>query len=448
MVSSSNADPKSAREVCPICGGVGFVQSDYPVDDPNFGKLQVCVCKQQEVDQAEKDRLVRLSNLEAFKRMTFDSFKTKGRLGLGEQQIQSLQFALTQARHFAKNPQGWLLLMGGYGTGKTHLAAAVANKVVDGGVQVLVLTVPDLLDWLRFTFSGDESLGDRLDEIRNVPLLVLDDLGTQNATAWAEEKLFQIINYRYVNQLPTVFTTNQTFNEIDGRISSRLKDPDLVVLLNINAPDYRSPMSDESRSSISTLALLADWTFGNFSLREHEKLPPEELQTLKRAFSAATEYAENPEGWLVFIGGYGTGKTHLAASIGNYRKALGEDPIFVVVPDLLDHLRAAFSPNSGTSYDRRFEEVRGASLLILDDLGTQSATPWAREKLYQLLNYRYNAKLPTIITSSQTLEEIDPRIASRMLNKSVGSIYAITVPPYLPGAKAKPATRRSQRTAK
>ncbi|HMN15329.1 MAG TPA: ATP-binding protein, partial [Bellilinea sp.] len=377
--------------------------------------------------------------------MTFDSFKTKGRLGLGEQQVQSLQFALTQARHFAKNPQGWLLLMGGYGTGKTHLAAAVANKVVDDGTQVLVLTVPDLLDWLRFSFNSDESLGDRLDEIRNMPLLVLDDLGTQNATAWAEEKLFQIINYRYVNQLPTVFTTNQSFNEIDGRISSRLKDPELVVLLNINAPDYRSPMADESRSSISTLGLLGDWTFGNFSLREHEKLPAEEVQSLKRAFGAATEYAESSEGWLVFIGGYGTGKTHLAASIGNYRKALGEDPIFVVVPDLLDHLRAAFNPNSGTSYDRRFEEVRNASLLILDDLGTQSATPWAREKLYQLLNHRYNAKLPTVITSSLTLDEIDPRIASRMLNKAVCSIYAITVPAYLPGAKSTLRGRKSVR---
>lgn len=421
------------------------MQSNLPVDDPNFGKLQVCVCRQDEVEQAEKERLVRLSNLEAFQRMTFDSFKTKGRLGLGEQQVQSLQFALTQARHFAKNPQGWLLLMGGYGTGKTHLAAAVANKVVDDGTQVLVLTVPDLLDWLRFSFNGDESLGDRLDEIRNVPLLVLDDLGTQNATAWAEEKLFQIINYRYVNQLPTVFTTNQSFNEIDGRISSRLKDPELVVLLNINAPDYRSPMADESRSSISTLGLLGDWTFGNFSLREHEKLPAEEVQSLKRAFGAATEYAESSEGWLVFIGGYGTGKTHLAASIGNYRKALGEDPIFVVVPDLLDHLRAAFNPNSGTSYDRRFEEVRNASLLILDDLGTQSATPWAREKLYQLLNHRYNAKLPTVITSSLTLDEIDPRIASRMLNKAVCSIYAITVPAYLPGAKSTLRGRKSVR---
>jgi DNA replication protein DnaC len=137
------------------------------------------------------------------------------------------------------------------------------------------------------------------------------------------------------------------------------------------------------------------------------------------------------------MGGYGCGKTHLAAAIGNYRKALGEEPIFVVVPDLLDHLRAAFNPNSPVSYDRRFEEVRTAPLLILDDLGTQSATPWAREKLYQILNYRYNARLPTVITTAQSLKEIDERVRSRMLDKRLCTIYAITAPAYMPSPQPR-----------
>ena len=49
--------------------------------------------------------------------------------------------------------------------------------------------------------------------------------------------------------------------------------------------------------------------------------------------------------------------------------------LFVVVPDLLDHLRAAFSPQANTSYDRRFDEVKHARLLVLDDLGTENAWP-------------------------------------------------------------------------
>jgi DNA replication protein DnaC len=133
---------------------------------------------------------------------------------------------------------------------------------------------------------------------------------------------------------------------------------------------------------------------------------------------------------------YGTGKTHLAAAINHYRTALGDDPIFTVVPDLLDHLRATFSPTSNVSYDNIFNQVRTAKLLILDDLGTQSATPWAREKLYQILNYRYETKLPTVITTSADLKEIDPRIRSRMMDERVCQIYKIIVPPYV-GSKYK-----------
>ena len=82
------------------------------------------------------------------------------------------------------------------------------------------------------------------------------------------------------------------------------------------------------------------------------------------------------------------------------------------------------------SYDRLFDEVRTTPLLILDDLGTQSATPWAREKLYQLFNHRYNAQLPTVITSADSVGEMDVRIRSRMLDTRLCTIYGIMAPAY------------------
>lgn len=433
MASSSNTenDPKTEPEVCPICGGVGWVRLELPISHPDFGKMQVCVCKQNDMARHSFDRLYRMSNLQAFQNMTLENFKTEGRLGLGDQQVNSLQIALNHASQFAQNPQGWLMLTGTYGCGKTHLAAAIANEALKYGVPVLFLTVPDLLDWLRFSYSSSEgNFEERFEEIRNIQLLVLDDLGTQNTTPWAEEKLYQILNHRYTHRLPTVITTNQEFAEIEGRIRSRLQDPDLVTVIRILAPDFRSPMREE-RKSISTLELLADSTFGTFNLRDREKLEADQRSSLTKAFNAANIFAENPRGWLVLVGNYGCGKTHLAAAIGNYRAALGAEPIFVVVPDFLDHLRATFSPNSSVSYDHLFEQVRTASLLILDDLGTQSATPWAREKLYQIFNYRYNAKLPTVITTSNQLSEVDPRIRSRMLDTSICKLYAILAPAYV-----------------
>ncbi|MBG0771619.1 MAG: ATP-binding protein, partial [Anaerolineaceae bacterium] len=258
----------------------------------------------------------------------------------------------------------------------------------------------------------------------------LDDFGTQNATAWAQEKIFQIVNHRYVNQLPTVITSNIMIDDFEGRIRSRVQDPNLVTVVKILAPDYRNPMDDTGHPELSSLALHSRQTFGNFSLRQNEKIPADSLKDLKNAFEAARDFAEHPKGWLLLTGPFGCGKTHLAASIGNWQAAMGYPPLMVSVPDLLDHLRATFSPNSTVSLDRRFEEVRTSPLLILDDLGTQSATPWAREKLYQLFNYRYNAELPTVITTSSKSEELDPRLNSRLQDSRLCQVLIIPVPAY------------------
>ena len=114
------------------------------------------------------------------------------------------------------------------------------------------------------------------------------------------------------------------------------------------------------------------------------------------------------------IGGYGCGKTHLAAAIANAVVQRGITPLFVTVPDLLDHLRATYAPYLSGGYSDRFEQVRTTPLLILDDLGTENTTSWALEKLFQLLNYRYLMRLPTVITTNQELEHLDPRLRSRL----------------------------------
>ena len=410
---------------------MGYLRTDVPVGHPNFGRLEVCVCRQRDVSQQVREHLFSLSHLDELKELTFESFQPRGQIGIGEKQANSLEMAYNQANHYARNLNGWLLLQGGYGCGKTHLAAAIANFAVGIGVPTLFLTVPDLLDMLRFSYdSEDTTFEDRFNEIRNASLLILDDFGTQNATVWAQEKLFQIINYRYINRLPLVITTNLSLDDIEARFRSRLADRGLVTDVRINAPDYRRPLDDTGHPELSSLALMGSKTFGTFEDRTSEGLPPEGSKSLQKALKAAHAFAEKPKGWLVFMGGYASGKTHLAAAIANYRARLGDPPLFVMVPDLLDHLRATFSPQSNVAFDRRFDEIRMAPLLVLDDLGTQSMTPWVKEKLYQLFNYRYNAELPTVITTSDSLDEMDPRIRSRLLDGKLCSIYAITVPGY------------------
>jgi DNA replication protein DnaC len=118
--------------------------------------------------------------------------------------------------------------------------------------------------------------------------------------------------------------------------------------------------------------------------------------------------------------------------------------MFVVVPDFLDYLRAAFNPQSPIPYDRRFDEVKKVPLLIFDDLGTESATPWAKEKLFQLLNFRYSAHLPTVITTSAEPNEIEPWLRTRMFDVDRCQVWALKVSSYRGGAdqQAKQQQRR------
>jgi DNA replication protein DnaC len=385
-----------------------------------------------------RNHLFELSHLDELKDLTFESFEPRGRKGLREIQGNSLEMAFNQARHYAQNLNGWLLLQGGYGCGKTHLTAAIANFAVSMGVPTLFLTVPDLLDTLRFSYDSEETTFEqRFDEIRNARLLVLDDFGTQNATSWAQEKLFQIINYRYINKLSTVVTTNLPLDEIESRIRSRLTDPELVTQCRIITPDFRRPMDEAGHPELSSLDLLANRTFENFSLRKNEDLSTDQAKSLKDAYEVAQSFAQKPRGWLVITGDYASGKTHLAAAIANHRTLLGDPPLFIMAPDLLDELRKTFDDKSLVSFSHRFDELRTVSLLVLDDLSTHSLTLWGREKLFQIINYRYLAELPTVITiAGDALEWLDMRINSRLQDARLVKRIGITAPAYH-GVKAK-----------
>ena len=253
------------------------------------------------------------------------------------------------------------------------------------GEPAIFMVIPDLLDHLRAAYNPQSEMryDDLFEQLRNAPLLVLDDLGTQSSTPWAQEKLFQLLNHRYIARLPTVITTNQRIDELEPRLRSRLHDPDLVKVFAILAPDFRTG-KNASQTTLSTLHLHQDKSFENFDSRRNE-LAGNEYLNLQEVVNLCTHFAAKPQGWIVLAGTYGCGKTHLAAAIANAVSARSENDIeamFVVVPDLLDHSRSAFSPQSNISYDRLFDAVKNSPILVLDDLGTESATPWRRKSYF------------------------------------------------------------------
>ena len=381
-------------------------------------------------DSFLQERLRRYGQLSAYRDKTFAGFHTDMAGGSYTQNVNaSLSDAKGAAQQYARKPAGWIVLEGQVGSGKTHLAVAIANERLEQfGHQVIFVTAPDLLDFLRVSIRSDSDSGydDYFERVRNVSLLVLDDLGVENPSPWAKEKLFQLLNYRHVNRLATVITTNTPFDELDPWLSSRMMDPHIVRLVRINAPDYRRTTRARSLDvGYSNFQLYKEMTFDSFSTDSYYR---DEAASLRRVKSAAARWAETPENWLCLLGDFGSGKTHLAASIANQLHESGRDVFFYTITDLLDFLRVAFDPQSNSRFDKRFHEIQNVPYLILDDLSLASATPWAKEKLFQIIDSRYLTKLPTVVTVSDTmerLEESSPRLATRLLDRRICEVYAL-----------------------
>lgn len=127
--------------------------------------------------------------------------------------------AYKKAKNFAENfpdiDKG-LLLVGSVGTGKTHLAAAISNKLISRLYSVYFGNTTDIMSFIKSTYSKDAEVTE-LEAVKlmteKVDLLVIDDLGKENETTNTIAVLYQIINRLYENEKPVIITTN--YNSID-----------------------------------------------------------------------------------------------------------------------------------------------------------------------------------------------------------------------------------------
>ena len=178
--------------------------------------------------------------------------------------------------------------------------------------------------------------------------------------------------------------------------------------------------------------MLERMTFETFNVRRLG-IHLDGQDSLKRAHYVASTFAMHPKGWLLINGPPGSGKTHLAVAVVERCIKNGHPALFTFVPDLLDHLRAAFSQNSPMNYSQLFEQIKSVPMLILDGLGAESSTSWSKEKLLQIIVHRHNARLPTIITTHLKMQEMrgsHPRLVSRFLDVDVVEWIAIETPDY------------------
>lgn len=435
-------EPEPPAPTCATCQGRGWYTRSVPAGHPDFGRIITCECQEERRREEQSTRLLRYSNLGYLTRFTFATLRPEGRGGDPEGQ-RMFREACQAATAYAEDPTGWLVLVGPNGAGKTHLAAAIANRCIERGRVVFFVQAPDLLDHLRSSFAptSEVSYSDLFDQVKNTPLLVLDDLRTHTTTPWALEKLQQIINHRYNAQLPTVVTTASRLEDLDPYIRARLQAEGLSRVLALPGVSAQRP----HRLGQVPAEMLKRMTFESFDVRGFD-LSAEQRATLEHAYKAARNFAADPDGWLtLFSPTTGAGKTHLAVAIAGERLRRGQPVFYVFVPELLDYLRYTFSPDSPIAYDTIFEEVKNTPLLILDDLGREHSSPWAEEKLYQIIVHRHDARLPTVITSTRDFTRETGPISSRVQDPSIGSLVRMDANDYRRKGRRESSGRPSSR---
>ncbi len=140
-----------------------------------------------------------------------------------------------------------LYFCGGVGTGKTHLAVAVMNELMQTTrVPSLFVTVPEFLDNLREAYMiPGRDLDEWMDAVKNADLLVLDDLGAEKPNPWVRERLFVVVNHRYREALPTLFTSNIGPRDLATQLGERTASRIIAMCdwISLEGEDYRETVA-------------------------------------------------------------------------------------------------------------------------------------------------------------------------------------------------------------
>ena len=204
---------KSLYECSNSC--LGFCYTPEVEDDIIRFSYVACRYKKQELKEQDYLNYVYLFDIP--KEIKYASLKDVYKDD--KQRIPIIQFFKEFLKEYGKKEQKGLYLSGSFGSGKTYLIAALFNECAKKKIDSAILYFPEFLRKLKSSFQSD-LYEDRFEYIKKVPLLLLDDIGAENITAWGRDEILgPILQYRMDEKLPTFFTSNLTFAELEDHFA-------------------------------------------------------------------------------------------------------------------------------------------------------------------------------------------------------------------------------------
>lgn len=154
-------------------------------------------------------------------------------------------------------------------------------------------------------------------------------------------------------------------------------------------------------------------TLENFAINRN----PKRKEVIQNAENYIRGFQSNTVDGLLLTGCVGCGKTHIAVAILQAVIRKGYTGLYYNMPDLLSDIRSTYDTHSELSEGDLLEEVNEPDLLLLDDLGAETAKDWVNDRLYLLINRRYEMSKPILVTTNLDLEELTQKLGSRTVSR-------------------------------